>query len=119
MQILKLKLVPVMILAAGLSACAADGTLDMGVTTASVEGSSKPDPVCTQLFAHIDGLRKEGISEKVEKAANKKYKMTSADLTKADQLNKANAEFQTKCTPQPIQASVQPAQAVAPAPSAQ
>ena len=32
-----------------------------------------------QARAHIEALRKEGIADKTEKAANKKYKMTIAD----------------------------------------
>lgn len=95
--------------AGALAGCAADGTLE----TSSLNGqptqqAAKVDPTCTALFGHIEELRREGIAEKVEKAANKKYKMTNADLVKADQLNKANSEFQAKCTPQPVQASVQP-----------
>ena len=43
-------------------------------------------------------LRKEGIADKIEKAAAKKYKMTQADLSKADQLTKANTEFQFRCS---------------------
>ena len=34
----------------------------------------------------------------IEKASLKKYKMTTVDLAKADQLNKANTEFQFKCS---------------------
>jgi len=102
-----------MLAAAALAGCAADGTLE----TSSLNGqpgqqAAKVDPTCTALFGHIEELRRDGIAEKVEKAANKKYKMTNADLVKADQLNKANSEFQSKCTPQPVQAAVQP---VAPA----
>lgn len=106
------RLVPVLAMAAVVAGCAADGSFDTG----SINGSSqaaKTDPACTQLFAQIDTLRKDGVPEKVEKAANKKYKMTNADLNKADQLNKANAEFQAKCTPQPTQASAQPPPATA------
>jgi len=42
-------------------------------------------------------LQQEGVAAKVEKAAAKKHKMTAADLNKAAELNKANAEFQSKC----------------------
>jgi hypothetical protein len=111
------RLLPVLA-AALVAGCAADGTLDTGVTTSSVNTSqAAADPVCTQLVSHIETLRRDGIADKIEKAANKKYKMTTADLTKADQLNKANAEFQSKCTPKPLQASVQPVTPVAPAPA--
>lgn len=107
-------------LAAAVTGCAADGSLNL--QTSSVNGQApqaatapKVDPVCTALVAQIEDLRRDGIADKIEKAANKKYKMTTADLVKADQLNKANGDFQAKCTPQPVQASVAPVKPVAPA----
>jgi len=108
-------------LAGALAGCAADGSLDL--QTASVSGPApqaaaaapKVDPICGVLVGQIEELRRDGIAEKIEKAANKKYKMTTADLVKADQLNKANGDFQAKCTPQPVQASVAPVRPVAPA----
>jgi hypothetical protein len=57
------------------------------------------DPVCVSLNNQIETLRREGVQTKVENAAAKKYKLTPADITKADQLNKANADFQAKCGP--------------------
>lgn len=77
------------------------GNNSANLTTASVSPVSaapKADPACTALTAQIDSLRKEGVPEKIEKASLKKYKMTTADLAKADQLNKSNTDFQTKCT---------------------
>ena len=76
------------------------GNNSANLTTASVAPVSAPkvDPACTALTAQIDALRKEGVAEKIEKASLKKYKMTTADLAKADQLNKSNTDFQTKCT---------------------
>lgn len=76
------------------------GSNSANLTTASVAPVSAPkvDPACTALTAQIDTLRKEGVPEKIEKASLKKYKMTTADLTKADQLTKSNTDFQTKCT---------------------
>ncbi len=56
------------------------------------------DPVCVSLVSRIDTLRREGVGDKIEKAAAKRYKMTSADLGKVDQLTKANAEFQMRCS---------------------
>jgi hypothetical protein len=69
------------------------------LTTASVSPSTAPkiDPACSGLSTQIESLRKEGIADKVEKASLKKYKLTTAELVKADQLNKANADFQGKC----------------------
>jgi len=76
---------------------------------------AKIDPACVTLVSRIDALRREGIPDKIEKAAAKRYKMTQADLGKADQLTKANAEFQMRCstiapttTAQPTVAPTQP-----------
>ena len=73
------------------------------VTTSSMTPTQaqKIDPACGNLALEIDTLRREGVAEKVEKAAAKKYKMSAADLTKANQLNRANADFQTKCSTLP------------------
>ena len=87
-----------------LAGCAGDGS-DGGLFTTGAIGSDnavaeapKTDPACIALTSRIEGLRKEGIADKIEKASAKKYKMTQADLTKADQLTKANAEFQARCS---------------------
>lgn len=82
------------------------------LTTASVTPAAAPkaDPACATLTAQIDTLRKEGIADKIEKASLKKYKMTTAELVKADQLNKSNADFQAKCSAyKPAVASAAPA----------
>ena len=85
------------------------------LTTASVSpaavAAAKTDPACPALAAQIDGLRKDGVADKVEKAAMKKYTMTTADLGKADQLNKLTVDFQGKCS------SFKPVMAAAPAPA--
>jgi hypothetical protein len=94
-----------------LSGCAAGG-IDNVLTTGAIGNQSqtpktaetKIDPACVSLAAQIDGLRRDGIAEKIEKASLKKYKMTQGDFVKADQLIKANAEFQMRCasfTPKP------------------
>jgi hypothetical protein len=83
--------------------CAGEGNGNI-FTTGAIGGqsqmaaASEVDPVCVTLGARIDGLRREGIADKIEKASLKKYKMTQADLSKADQLTKANAEFQMRCS---------------------
>jgi hypothetical protein len=83
--------------------CASEGGVEGLFTTGSIGSSaaSEPrvDPACVTLSSRIEALRKEGIADKIEKAAAKKYKMTQSDLSKADQLTKANAEFQSKCSP--------------------
>jgi hypothetical protein len=77
-------------------------------STASIPEVAKADPACATLVSQIDGLKKEGVADKVEKAAAKKYKMSSVDLVKADQLNKANGDFQAKCSvgPKPSQTAM-------------
>jgi hypothetical protein len=106
-----------------LAGCAADGSnlfttgaLGTPQQTAASE-EAKVDPVCVSLVTRIETLRKEGVTEKIEKAASTKYKLTKSDLAKADQLTKANAEFQQRCsTMTPAQMAA--AQAAAPAPVA-
>src|SRR5262245_17518266 len=94
-----------------LAGCAMEGSEGL-FTTGSLTGGAtqvadKGDPACVTLASRIETLRKDGIQDKIEKAATKRYKMTQSDLGKADQLNKANAEFQAKCsnvTPRPVTA---------------
>jgi hypothetical protein len=89
------------------------------LTTASVAETPKSDPACVSLASQIDSLKKEGVADKVAQASVKKYKMSTADLAKADQLNRTNTEFQAKCSlvkPTPMtQAAASPAPAIAPA----
>jgi hypothetical protein len=99
-----------LLLAGGLmvAGCAADGSDNIFTTGAlgtqpqqqqvAAAPEARIDPVCVTLTSRIDTLRKEGIADKIEKAAAKKYKMTQADLGKADQLTKASAEFQVRCS---------------------
>jgi hypothetical protein len=99
--------------AAFLGGCSGGGLSDLGfgsnagaaTATASIPEVAKVDPACATLVSQIDGLKKDGVADKVAQAAAKKYKMTPADLGKADQLNKANGEFQSKCAvgPKPSQ----------------
>ena len=107
-----------------LAGCAGDGSDNFFTTgalgTQAAAPEPKVDPACVSLASRIETLRKEGVAEKIEKAAAKKYKMTQADLTKADQLTKANADFQFRCsTIMPRSASTSPPSAAplpAPAP---
>lgn len=101
----------VALMAAG---CAQDGTLTTGgLNTSSIDSSataqaSKSDPACLTLAAQIEALNRDGTADKVSKAAAKKYKLKTEDLAKADELNKANTEFQTKCSaypPRPVVAA--------------
>lgn len=99
---------PALVITATVSlAGCAGGDLNDFMSTGSITGESektniaqqtKVDPACVTLISQIDTLRKEGVQAKVEQAATKKYKLTKAELAKADQLNKANADFQAKCS---------------------
>ena len=85
-----------------LAGCAMEGT-DGVFTTGSLNGqtaaaNSKADAACLALASRIESLRKDGIPDKIEKAAAKRYRLTKSDLGKADQLNKVNAEFQGQCS---------------------
>jgi hypothetical protein len=91
-----------------------DGIFTTGSLTGGQASAEKADPVCITLASRIETLRKEGIQDKIEKAAAKRYKMTQADLGKADQLTKANAEFQVRCsTVKPTVAEATPAESAA------
>jgi hypothetical protein len=68
------------------------------MTTASVPAKPQVDPACVALAAHIDSLHSAGIAAKIEKAAAKKYRMKPADIAKANELTKVNAEFRDKCS---------------------
>jgi hypothetical protein len=97
-----------------LAGCAGDGSDNLFTTGAlgtqeAAAPEPKVDPMCVTLVSRIEGLRKEGVADKIEKASIRKYKMTRADLVKADQLTKANAEFQLRCStimPKPATAQV-------------
>jgi len=102
---------------AGWPALEGMGGAEGPTTTSSVAPAPKIDPACVALTSQIEALRKDGIAEKIEKAAHKKYKMTATDLTKADQLTKANAEFQNKCSTLAPRTAAAAAPAVAAAPA--
>ena len=96
-----------------LAGCAADGS-NIFTTGALGSSDSKVDPECVTLASRIETLRREGVAEKLEKAAAKKYKMTHADIVKADQLTKTNAEFQLHCsTAMPMNAQLPSSQSTA------
>ena len=99
--------------------CAGDGENIFTTGALGTSAEAKLDPMCVTLASRIEALRKEGIAEKIEKAAAKKYKMTQSDLNKADQLTKANADFQLRCsTIMPKSATADPVPEPAPAPKA-
>ncbi|MFN0218119.1 MAG: hypothetical protein ACKVP4_04795 [Hyphomicrobium sp.] len=92
-------------LAAAVSGCSNSGA---PLATASV-APDKPvvaqprvDPACVALASQIDTLRAEGTVERLEKAAAGKtanVQVKRASLAKQAELNKANADFQTRCGP--------------------
>jgi hypothetical protein len=100
--------IAIVLLSVAAAGCAQNGTLLTGdLDTASIDQqaaaqpTAKANPLCLTLASQIEALNKDGIPEKVAKAAAKKYRLKNSDLTKADELNKANAEFQTKCSDYP------------------
>jgi len=114
-----------------LAGCSGEGTDSIftgSLANNNVQNTAAPepkvDPGCVSLVNRIDILRREGIGDKIEKAAAKRYRMSQADLAKADQLTKANAEFQLRCstiTPRPMSAqysSTPPTTPAAPPPAA-
>jgi len=89
-----------------LAACSQNGLLSSGMTTGSIDpqqqaAAKAQEEACLTLASQIETLNTEGVPGKIEKAAAKKYKLKSADITKVDELNKANSEFQTKCSKYP------------------
>jgi len=91
-----------------LAGCANDGSLSTGLNTGTVNPqtaagaqSKSQEALCLTLASQIEALNTEGVPDKVSKAAAKKYKLKATDLTKADELNKANTEFQGKCSSYP------------------
>lgn len=103
------------------------GLTTSAVTPAATQTAApKVDPACVALTAKIDALRKDGVTERIEKVAaggkSKTVQVKRDSLAKITELDKANAEFQQKCstiTPRPAQsAAIAPAAQVAPAQAA-
>ena len=130
MQI-KYVMAPAMVIAALFSGgCASDGSLigpNMATSSTTpakpVAKAPKIDPACIQLTARIDAIRKDGIVDRVEKVSTGKSKTVSvyrSSLAKMAELDRANAEFQAKCSSWPNRmAAVAPAKANAAAPNTQ
>jgi hypothetical protein len=127
----------ILVFAAGgtllLAGCSSSGGLFSGnpLTTQSISTSAgstpavaaapKVDPACYSIAQRIETLRKDGLTERLEKAAAGKSSTVSvkrASLAQAAELDKANAEFQAKCSAfgaRPMQSAAQVAPvAVAP-----
>lgn len=93
-----------------LAACSGDnGILGSSLTTSSVSSTPvtqpvtpRQDPACAALATRIDQLRADGVTERVEKASAGKgttVQVKRTSLAQMAELDKANAEFTTKCTP--------------------
>ena len=95
----------------GLAGCANEGSMSSMFPTSAIGGSTetvaavvapKIDPACTTLAGQIDGLRREGTIDRLEKVADGKganVQVQRTALKKQAELNKANADFQAKCAP--------------------
>lgn len=81
--------------------------------TPAVAAVPKVDPACYTIAQRIETLRKDGLTERLEKASAGKSSTVAVkrtSLAQAAELDKANAEFQAKCSafgPRPVQASAQ------------
>ena len=108
-----------------LAGCSSSGSLFSGnpLTTQSISTSPtgastvaaapKVDPACYTIAQRIETLRKDGLTERLEKASEGKTSTVAVkrtSLAQAAELDRANAEFQAKCStfgPRPMQASAQ------------
>jgi hypothetical protein len=87
-------------LAAVLAGCASDGGMSTGSVQPLSNAEARVDPACVTLASQIDTIRKDGTIERLEKAAagsggNVQVKRTA--IQKQAELNKLNADYQTKC----------------------
>ncbi len=85
-----------------LGACASEQLIGGGTTTSALpEKSASADPACGPLANQIDTLRKDGVADRVAAASQGKtptVNMKRESLAKVAELNKANADFQSKCS---------------------
>lgn len=78
---------------------------ELGMTTQSLspeKTAAKTDPACVALTNEINTIKGDGTIERLEKAADGKTVKVSVKrsaLQKQAELNKAYAEFQTRCAP--------------------
>lgn len=107
-------------LALTLGGCANDtlftSSADSSGPTAALPARPSVDPACSTLASRIEGLRKEGVVDRVEAAAKGKGSTVSvkrASLAQIADLEKANAEFQAKCSTLPRAAAAPAPQQVA------
>ena len=123
------RLLPAFALGALLAGCASDDLGGMFSTAsiapaapaapaaAAAPAAPRVDTACLQLAGQIDQLKKDGTIEKLEKVAAGKttsVQVKRAAIAKQAELNKAYADFQTRCGPK-VPAQTAQAQPAAPA----
>ena len=104
-----------LLLALNLAGCASDGSLQL--TTGSIDqqnitAAKSVDPACTALTARIADLRKEGTPDRIAKVAAGKTKTAQVKreaLARMTELDKANKDFQQKCSTIATPAPAKPA----------
>lgn len=91
---------------AGMSACSNTGDLPGSILTTSSIDQQKTakapaiDPTCVSLVSKIDGLRKDGITDRVAKAGAGKSKTVPvyrSSLARMAELDRTNAQYQARC----------------------
>jgi hypothetical protein len=93
------------VLAAGLACGCANSGFDLSTGSVAADKSAtalKTDPVCVSLANQINTIKGDGTIERLEKAAagkSAKVQVKREALQKQAELNKANADFQTRCGP--------------------
>lgn len=92
-----------------LGACANDSLISgLGpapTQTAALAAKAPVDPACSGLATQIGALRRDGVVDRVEAASKGKgstVKVKRQSLEQIAELEKANAEFQAKCSSVPI-----------------
>ena len=104
-----------LLLAFNLAGCASDGSLQL--TTGSIDPQNKTaaksvDPACIALTTRIADLRKEGTPDRIAKVAAGKTKTAQVKreaLARMTELDKANMDFQQKCSTIATPAPAKPA----------
>lgn len=109
-----------LISAMGSAGCSStDGMFGSSLSTAAIPtaqqtvatAAPKLDPTCVAIQQRIDVLRSDGVVQRAEKAAMGKgqtVQVKRASLAQLAELDKANTEFQARCStlgPRPVQAA--------------
>lgn len=88
-------------------------TQSISTNPSAMAAAPKIDPACYTIAQRIETLRREGVTERLEKASTGKSSTVAVkrtSLAQAAELDRANAEFQAKCStfgPRPAQAAAQ------------